>query len=49
MKKPEERTVEKFVDKSRQIKARLRLREAVAIPPVSSTDIKLASDVVNTP
>ena len=59
VKKPEERTVEKseersvgkFVDKKQADKRQkvASKREAVAVPPVSSTDIKLASDVVNTP
>lgn len=49
--KSEERPVEKFVDKKQADKRQkvASKREAVAVPPVSSTDIKLASDVVNTP
>lgn len=51
VKKPEERPVGKFVDKKQADKRQkvASKREAVAVPPVSSTDIKLASDVVNTP
>jgi hypothetical protein len=43
--------VGKFVDKKQADKRQkvASKREAVAVPPVSSTDIKLASDVVNTP